>query len=67
MLCCLAVQLQWLIIGVTTKDPDSGPVPRGWGDIVRNDQCWAVYIRGNDGCIACHGQRRVGLQWVLDR
>ena len=37
MLCCLAVQLQGFIIGVTTKDPGSGPVPRGWGDITTSE------------------------------
>ena len=65
MLCCLAVQLQWLIIGVTTKDPDSGPVPQVGDDINRSDQYWGVHIR-SDGCTAWHGQTRVILRWVLD-
>ena len=44
MLCCLAVQLQALDIGVTTEDPDSGPVPQTWHDINRSDQYWFVTI-----------------------
>ena len=65
MLCCLAVQLQGLSIGVTTKDPDSGPVPHELNDIHSSDQYWAVYIR-NDGCKAWHEEQRRILQWVLD-
>ena len=52
-----------LVIGVTTKDPDSGPVPV-WRDIIlySSDQYW--YVR-SDGCEAWHkGQKRV-LPWVL--
>ena len=65
MLCCLAVQLQGLDIGVTSKDPDSGPVPQELDDIANSDQYWAVSIEG-DICTACHkGQYRY-LQWVLD-
>ena len=57
--------MQALAIGVTTKDPDSGPVPLGWGDITSSDQYWYVII-WSDGCTAWHeGQRRV-LRWVLD-
>ena len=64
MLCCLVVQLQAFRIGVTAKDPDSGPVPR-WRGIDTSDQYWFVYIR-KDGCRAQHkGQRE--LQWFLDR
>ena len=69
MLCCLAVQLQGFIIGVTTKDPDSGPVPRGWGDIdYSSDQYWRVYIGSDyiDGCSACHEGQYRNLHWVLD-
>ena len=66
MLCCLAVQLQKLSIGVTTKHLDSGPVPR-WGDINTSDQ-WAVSIWSHS-CKAWHkkqqGQRR-DLDWALD-
>ena len=66
MLCCLAVQLQWLGIGVTTNSPDSGPLPQKWDDIYCSDQYWHVYI-GSGECVAYHkGQKRV-LQWVLDR
>ena len=66
MLCCLDVQLQGLCIGVTTKSPDSGPLPQWWSDIVNSDQCWRVVI-GTGGCTAQHkGQERV-LQWDLDR
>ena len=68
MLCCLAVQLQGFIIGVTTKDPDSGPVPRGRGDIDYSDQYWRVYIGSDyiDGCSACHEGQYRNLHWVLD-
>jgi len=65
VLCCLAVQLQGPGIGVTTKDPDSGPVPRWWRDIDSSDQYWYVYIR-SDGCTAWHKGQRRELQWVLD-
>ena len=59
------MQLQALGIGVTTKDPDSGPVPWGWGDLDSSDQYWYLYI-SKDDCTACHkGQYRY-LQWVLD-
>ena len=64
MLCCLAVQLQGLAIGVTTEDPDSGPVPQGWDDIDSSDQHWYVFIWSNV-CEAWHEQRRVLLR-VLD-
>ena len=67
MLCCLAVQLQGLDIGVTTKDPDSGPVPR-WGDIDssdRSDQYWFVVIE-SDSCAAWHKRQYRRLHWVLD-
>ena len=55
MLCCLAVQLQALGIGVTTRDPNSGPLPFGQDDIFgyRSDQYWAVYI-SDAACVACH-------------
>ena len=66
MLCCLDVQLQWLVIGVTTKSPDSGPVPQLAGDIYSNDQYWYVVIT-NEDCRACHkGQGRI-QKWYLDR
>ena len=65
MLCCLAVQLQVLSIGVTTIDPDSGPVPRRWGDIDNSDQYWRVFISSDD-CKAWHKGQRKELQWVLD-
>ena len=65
MLCCLALQLQALDIGVTTKDPDSGLLPRWLTDIHHTDQYWAVYIQSN-ACTACHkGQYRT-LRWFLD-
>ena len=65
MLCCLAVQLQGLGIGVTTKDPVSGPLPQKWGDIDSSDQYGYVDI-GSRSCDAWHkGQKRV-LQWALD-
>ena len=64
MLCCLAVQLQVFFIGVTTKDPDSGP-DREWNDI-DSDQYWYVYISSSHGCTAWHNRQRKELQWVLD-
>ena len=65
-LVCCVVQLQGLGIGVTTKSPDSGPLPQRWGDIEKSDQYWYVVI-GTSDCIAWHkGQERV-LQWALDR
>ena len=66
MLCCLAVQLQWLVIGVTTKDPNSGPVPVEWDVLDRSDQYWYVIIRSND-CSARHKEKERKLRWVLDR
>ena len=64
MLCCLAVQLQGLHIGVTTKDPDSGPVS-GLDDITSSDQYWTVVI-WNEVCTAWHKGHRKELQRVLD-
>ena len=69
MLCCLDVQLQGLAIGVTTNNPDTGPLPQGWGDVDSNDKYWYVLIRSGD-CVAHHkGQKQVlrRLQWDLDR
>ena len=65
MLCCLAVQLQVLSIGVTTKDPDSGPVPQGWDDVDSSDQYWYVFI-GSGSCTAWHNDQERELQLVLD-
>ena len=58
------MQLQGLVIGMTTKDPDNGPVPLGWR-VIASDQYWAVIIR-SDGCTARHKGQYRGLQWVLD-
>ena len=66
MLCCLAVQLQVLCIGVTTTDLDSRPLPQRWGGIDRSDQYWTVFIDCND-CTAWHKGQQRRLQWVLDR
>ena len=71
MLCCLDVQLQVLRIGVTTKSPDSGPLPQELSDIYYSDQYWFVEVRvrvfGSSGCTARHkGQKRV-LLLALDR
>ena len=63
MLCCLAVQLQVLRFGVTTKDPDSRPVPQRWRD--SSDQYWTVII-SSDGCTAWHKGQYRRLHWVLD-
>ena len=65
MLCCLAVQLQAFAIGVTTKDPDSGPVPREWGDMDSSDQYWYVSIWSHS-CDAWHKGQHRDLDWVLD-
>ena len=65
MLCCLAVQLQGLRIGVTTNDPDSGPVPQGLGDIFNSDQYWYVVIE-SDSCDTWHKGQNRRLHWVLD-
>ena len=74
MLCCLAVQLQGLVIGVTTKDPERGPVPRRWENIYSSDQYWAVLIRRDDcttrhkcnGCTAWHEGQLRELQGVFN-
>ena len=55
-----------LRIGVTTKDPDSGPVPWRLDDIVSSDQYWSVTI-GSDDCTAWHKGQERKLHWVLDR
>ena len=55
---------------MTTKDPDSGPVP-GFGDIVTvgdidsSGQYWRVYIL-SDSCTAWHKEQERKLHWVLD-
>ena len=65
MLCCVAVQLQDLGIGVTAYKPDSEPLPQRWDDIDISDQYWHVFIRSS-GCTVWHkGQVRI-LQWALD-
>ena len=66
MLCCLAVQLQGLVIGVTTKDPDSEPVSWEWGNIISSDQYWSVFI-SSAGCNAWHKGQRRDLHRVLTR
>ena len=65
MLCCLAVQLQGLGIGVTTNNPDSGPVPQRWGDIDNSDQYWRVYSYQSN-CRAYHKKQSRLLRWDLD-
>ncbi len=69
MLCCLVVQLQGFRIGVTTKDPDSGPVPESWVGIDSSDQYWYVIIKSRAACTAWHkGQRRkLTRHVILDR
>ena len=66
MLCCLAVQLQLFGIGITTNNPDTGPLPQGWADFSRSDQYWFVFIDSGD-CKALHKEQVRGLQWDLDR
>ena len=65
MLCCLDVQLQSFCIGVTTKSPDSGPLPQWWGDIANSDQYWLVGI-GSSSCAAWHKGQKRELQWALN-
>ena len=65
MLCCLDVQLQVLRIGVTTKGPDSGPLPQEWEDIDNSDEYWCIEIRISD-CRAWHKGWDRELQWDLD-
>ena len=57
--------MQALSIGVTTKDPDSGLVPQGFGDIASSDQYWYVFISSHS-CKAWHKGQYRDLQWVLD-
>ena len=66
MLCCLAVQLQVLIIGVTINNPDTGPLPQSWDDIENSDQYWSVLIRLGDCAVWHKGQKRI-LKRELDR
>ena len=68
MLCCLAVQLQGLriCIGVTTNNPDTGPLPQEWDDIDSSDQYWYVVIGSNCHTAYHKGQSRL-LWWDLDR
>ena len=65
MLYCLAVRLQVFAIGVTTKDPDSEPVPQEWSDI-DNDQFWYCMF-GIGACAAWHNAQERLLYWDLDR
>ena len=66
MLCCLDVQLQWLGIGVTTNNPDTGPLPRERSDIDRSDKYWYVQI-GIVDCRAYHKEQERVLQCAPDR
>ena len=65
MLCCLAVQLQGICIGVTTKNPNSGPVPQKLADINHGDH-WFVSI-GRSQCTAWHKLQEKTLFWRVDR
>ena len=66
MLCCLNVQSQWLGIGVTTNNPDTGPLPQKWEDIDSTDKYWYVMIRRSD-CKAFLNEQSRELQWAVDR
>ena len=66
MLCCLDVQLQVFGIGVTTNNPDTGPLPQRWSDLIYNGKYWFVLIRIGE-CVAYHKRQERELQWVLDR
>ena len=63
MLCCLAVQLQDLGIGVTTNSPDELSI--WWSDISSSDQYWYILIRSGD-CLVYHN-RQEREQWDVDR
>ena len=67
MLCCLAVTLQSLSVGVTTNNPNNGPLPQEWGDINSSDQYWCVVGIWSGSCAAWHKEQNRALQWVLDR
>ena len=58
------MQLQYLAIGVTAQDPDTGPLPQGWADIDRTGQYWHVAIC-NGHCTAWHKGQETVLQWDL--
>ena len=64
VLCCLAVQLQLFAIGVTTKDPNTKPLPKGWADMDNTDQYWHVAI-GSGHCTAWHQGQVKQLLWEL--
>ena len=56
--------MQALGVGVTTNNPDTGPLPQRWSDIDSSDKYWYVLIR-RGYCEALYkGQERV-LQWKL--
>ena len=57
--------MQWLEIGVTTNNPDTGPLPQGWDDIENSDNYWDVQIRSHD-CTAYHKGQERDLQCALD-
>ena len=61
---CCVVQLQWLAIGVTTNNPDTGPLPQEWDDVSGSDQYWYVWISSVD-CIANHNGQKKILPWKL--
>ena len=57
-------------IGVTTNNPDSGPLSENWDGFDSSDQYWYVEI-GSVDCIACHkgqlSRSGIVLRWHLDR
>ena len=57
--------MQWLGIGVTTKDPDSKPLPQEWVDINKSDKYWYVLIGSGEHTANHNGEARA-LQWGLD-
>ena len=65
MLCCLVAQLQAFDIGVTTNNPDTGPLPHWLGDIDSTDKCWDVMI-GTCECTTFHTGLDSVLQQALD-
>ena len=63
MLCCLDVQLQVFGIGVTTNNPDTGPLPQGRSDI--DSKYWYVQIM-TGYCTARHKGQSRDLQCAPD-
>ena len=57
--------MQGLIVGVTTKSPNSGQLPQNLSDIYSHDQYWWAEIKSN-GCTAHRKGQCRSLQWNMD-